>query len=70
MKKGVKLMTTNKESFIDDKFKKFIIKNRYTKEIVAEITHDEVIPATDYEIILIPKQNQYLLSFGGKGSLP
>lgn len=50
-------MTTNKESFIDDKFKKFIIKNRYTKEIVAEITRDEVIPATDYEIILIPKQN-------------
>lgn len=50
-------MIANNESFICDKFKKFIIKNKYTKEVVAEITCEEIIPATDYEIILIPNDN-------------
>lgn len=50
-------MIIQKKHFISDKFKKFIIKNKDTKEVVAEITHDEIIPATDYEIILIPNSN-------------
>lgn len=50
-------MITNEESFISDKFKKFTFKNKDTKKIVAEITHDEIIPATDYEVILTPNEN-------------
>lgn len=50
-------MTIKNESFINDKFKKFIIKNKYTKEVIAEITHEEITPAIDYEVILIPNEN-------------
>lgn len=40
--------------------------DKYTKKVVAEITDDEVIPATDYEIILIPNEINIYYPLEGK----
>ncbi|MCU9815850.1 hypothetical protein [Paraclostridium sp. AKS73] len=47
----------NSKNFISDSFEKIIIKNQDTKEIIAEINNDEIIPAIGFEIILVPKVN-------------